>query len=179
MRVALTPGHSTQDGGAVRVTDGIQEYEWNLDLVHRIYDLDPEMFEIFHRDGNLSYGSGIRKLYGEIDNWGCDLSIEVHFNAASALATGTETFSSGSRGSLKYAHAIHAAIVDTLGLRDRGVKVRNRSKKGRGYLSLVSGRAPAVLIEPYFGSNADDCHRADEQKQALAEAIYRAIKSAA
>ena len=32
MRVALEIGHSTRDGGAVRVTDGVQEYEWNKDL---------------------------------------------------------------------------------------------------------------------------------------------------
>jgi N-acetylmuramoyl-L-alanine amidase len=178
-RVALIIGHDAADEGAVRCTDGVQEYSWNLDLAKRIHDLNPKMFEIFHIDPSLGYSASIRDVYARVDDWGCDFSIELHFNAASPAATGTETFSSGSTGSLKFASAIHGAMVETLELRDRGVKVRNRENKGRGYLSLVSGRAPAILIEPYFGSNPSDCRRADERKQALAGAIYRAVRSVA
>ncbi len=177
MRVALIIGHDRGDEGAARCTDGVQEYTWNRDLAARIWKLDPEIFEIFHIDPSLSYSASIADVYDRVDAWGCDLTIEHHFNAASPRASGTETFSSGSAGSLRFAHAIQAAMVETLGLRDRGVKIRNRSRKGRGYLSLVSGRAPAVLLEPYFGSNPDDCRRADERKQELAEAIYQAIRS--
>ena len=176
-RVALIIGHDKQDGGAARCTDGMQEYEWNRDLASRIWQCDPTVFEIFLIDPSLGYSASIRDVYDRVDAWGCDLSIELHFNAASASATGTETFSSGSAGSLKFANAIQGTMVETLGLRDRGVKIRNRATKGRGYLSLVSGRAPAVLIEPYFGSNPSDCLRANERKQELAEAIYRAVRS--
>ena len=38
----------------------------------------------------------------------------------------------------------------------RGIKVRNRNNKDRGWLSLVSGRAPAIITEPAFGSNPSD-----------------------
>jgi N-acetylmuramoyl-L-alanine amidase len=179
-RVALIIGHDAADEGAVRCTDGVQEYSWNKDLANRIWKLDPQMFEIFHIDPSLGYSASIRDVYERVDAWGCDLSIELHFNAAaSGSATGTETFSSGSRGSLKFAQAIHGAMVEALELRDRGVKIRNRKKKGRGYLSLVSGHAPAVLIEPYFGSNPSDCRRADERKQQLAEAIHEAVRGLA
>lgn len=179
MRVQLIPGHSTHDGGAVRVIDGVQEYAWNLDLAHRIHDLHPQMFEIFHRRGELEYGDEIADVYRRGDAWGCDLSLELHFNGASRRVTGTETFSSGSTGSLAYARAIHPAIVGVLGLRDRGIKIRNNKTGGRGHESLVAGRAPALLLEPYFGSNANDCRRADECKQQLAEAIYCAVRSMA
>jgi N-acetylmuramoyl-L-alanine amidase len=180
MRVALEIGHSTRDGGAVRVTDGVQEYEWNKDLAHRIHDLDPTMFEIFHRRPDLRYTSAIRELYGRIDAWGCDLSISMHFNAFhKSSASYTSTLSSGSKVSLKAADAVQSAMVSVMGLHDAGVKVRNRRTGGRGWEMLSFGRSPAILIEPYFGSNPSDCRRADERKQALAEAIYRAVRSVA
>lgn len=178
MRVALEIGHSTRDGGAVRVTDGVQEYEWNRDLAHRIYDLDPTMFEIFYRRPDRGYTSAIRDLYDRIDASGCELSISMHFNAFyKASASYTSTLSSGSRGSLKAAHAVQNAMVDVMGLHDSGVKIRNSRTGGRGWEILSFGRAPAILIEPYFGSNPSDCRRADEKKQDLAEAIYAAVRS--
>lgn len=180
MRVALEIGHSTRDGGAVRVTDGVQEYQWNKDLAHRIYDLDPPMFEIFHRRPDLGYTSAIRDLYDRIDRWGCDLSISLHFNSFhKSSASYTSTLSSGSRGSLRAAHAVQSAMVGVMGLHDAGVKIRNRRTRGRGWEILAFGRAPAILIEPYFGSNPSDCRRADECKQALAEVIYQAVRSVA
>ena len=179
MRAALIIGHDKRDKGAARCIDGVQEYDWNFDLAARIWKLDPRMFEIFHIDQSLAYVDSIEDVYGRVDAWGCDLTIEHHFNSVfSKNATGTETISSGSKGSLKFAQAIQAAMVETLGLRDRGIKIRNSQARVRGWRSMVSGRAPAVLLEPYFGSNENDCRRADEKKQELAEAIYRAVRSA-
>lgn len=177
MRFALVIGHSEQDGGAVRCVDGVQEYEWNLDLAHRIYDLDPERFEIFHRRGELPYEAEIAEVYQRVDDWGCDVSLELHFNAGGGR--GTETFSSGSRGSLRFARSVHPAMVDALCLADRGIKIRNNRTGGRGHESLVAGKAPALLLEPYFGDSAADCRRADERKDALARAIVAGVRAAA
>lgn len=178
MRVGLIIGHDEGDEGAVRCTDGVQEYTWNLDLAKRIKALNPSMFEIFHINPKLGYVDSIQDVYGRADAWGCDFTIEHHFNSVfSKTATGTETISSGSKGSLKLAHAVQAAMLDVLGLRDRGIKIRNSQARIRGWRSMVSGRAPAVLLEPYFGSNEADCRRADEKKQELAEAICRAVRS--
>jgi len=172
MRIAIVVGHSFEDGGAVRCVDGVQEHAWNTDLAEMIAAHDPKNIKIFHRKGSLPYKREIEEVYARVDAWGCDLSIEPHFNAGGG--TGTETFSSGSKGSLKAAAKVHAAIVKTLGLKDRGVKIRNATVKGRGYESLVSGKAPALLLEPYFGDNAGDCAVADNNKKALAAAIYLA-----
>ena len=62
--------------------------------------------------------------------------------------------------------------VGVLGNADRGVRVIGR--RDRGGRSLWQGRAPAVLIEPYFGSNAKECQIAQTHMDELAEAIYRA-----
>ncbi|MEP2184175.1 hypothetical protein, partial [Roseibium sp.] len=56
------------------------------------------------------------------------------------------------------------------GNKDRGV--RFVGKGDRGGRSLWAGRAPAILTEPYFGSNKVECEAADACKAALAKAIY-------
>ena len=62
--------------------------------------------------------------------------------------------SSGTVALLRLAALVQAAIVGVLGLPDRGVKTRQPDD--RGGASLHSGRAPAILIEPYFASNERD-----------------------
>ena len=49
----------------------------------------------------------------------------------------------------------------------------------RGGESLYVGRAPAILVEPYFGSNANDCNAADVKRDALARAILAGLLGAA
>jgi len=108
-----------------------------------------------------------------VDAAGVEASVELHFNgSADYRATGTETLTSGTKNSVRLATQMQTHIVRALALRDRGLKVIGRT--GRGGLSLWSGVPPAVLLEPYFGSNANDCARADLQFAALASAIHTA-----
>lgn len=176
MKIAPVVGHNAKARGAVRA-DGVAEYEWNCELAEMIRQLDPENVKIFHR----TPGPGqVRRVYAETDAWGADVTLELHFNSVSdPSATGTETLSSGSRGSLKLARAVQAGMLKALGLRNRGIKVRNKVQRGRGYTSLIAGRAPAVILEPFFGSNPTDAKTADEKKEALARAIYEAARAAA
>ena len=69
------------------------------------------------------------------------------------------------------AEAVQRAMVDTLDLRDRGVK---EPWEGRGRQSLTQLAVPSVLVEPFFGSNPGDCHRAVELKDRLASALVEA-----
>ena len=68
------------------------------------------------------------------------------------------------------ASLLQSSMVVSLELRNRGLVKRGRHE--RGGLSLWAGRAPAALIEPYFGSNSKDCAAADMIH--LARAIDRA-----
>jgi N-acetylmuramoyl-L-alanine amidase len=174
MKIAVVVGHNARAQGAVRVTDGRTEYDWNGDLAEMIQEIDPEAVGLFHRTPGGGYSREIDRVYCEVDRWGADVSLELHFNAATPQAHGCETLSSGTRGSLRLAEAVQAAIVEALPVRDRGVKVRQAHE--RGGRSLWAGRAPAVLLEPYFGSNASECHMADDYKSVLAEAIYPAAR---
>jgi len=177
MKIALVVGHNERAQGAVRATDGRTEHDWNGDLAEMIRDIDPETVRIFYRTPAGGYSREIARVYGEVDAWGADVSLELHFNGASPAAHGCETLSSGTDGSLALCRAVQDAIVGALPVRDRGVKVRGRGD--RGGASLWAGRAPAALLEPYFGSNAAECHMADDYKSVLAEAIYAAAMQAA
>lgn len=172
-KIALVIGHNARSQGAVRVTDGRTEYDWMTDLASQICAQDPALFRVFRRPPGLGYSTEIRQAYAAVDAWGADASIELHFNgSASSAATGTETLASGTTGSLRLAQLIQLAMVGALGLRDRGLVTRKRGD--RGGESLWQGRAPAVLIEPYFGSNPSDCAAADRHFHQLAQGINAA-----
>jgi N-acetylmuramoyl-L-alanine amidase len=104
--------------------------------------------------------------------------VEGHFNSsASSAATGTETLSSGSKASLRFCEALQSRMNYALGLRDRGVKT---VRTGRGSASLITGKAPAALIEPFFGSSPKGQAATDEpaEMRALARGILHATEDA-
>lgn len=171
-KIALVIGHNSASQGAVRATDKRTEYDWNGSFAVDIMAHSPGMYRIFRRTPGGGYSAEIKRVYAEVDAWGADASVELHFNALSSTSTGTETLTSGSTGSMRLAKLIQPAMVDALELKDRGLLVRKRTE--RGGASLFAGRAPAVLIEPYFGSNRNDCAAADRNYSALTGAIHQA-----
>lgn len=173
MKIAIVVGHNERSQGAVRVTDGRTEYDWNGELAELIRAHDPQSIKIFRRDGRGGYSAEIDRVYAQTDAWGADVTIELHFNAISDRSVaGGLTLTSGTKGSARLASLIRKAASQALGNKDRGLKVRKRHD--RGGRSLWQGRAPAVLTEPYFGSNADECNNATLHMDELAEGYYRA-----
>jgi len=188
MKLAIVVGHNEISQGAVRTDTHETEYQYNSDLAGRIVDAVSEYDEyvgvkVFYRVPGSGYTQEIARVYEDVDHWGATASIELHFNSAGdPRASGTETFSSGSAKSLILAEEVQMEMVEALGLRDRGIKIRNNRTKGRGYLSLVSGNAPAILIEPFFGSSSigqratDDEHERRSLAEAIVEGAVKAMK---
>lgn len=176
-KLAIVVGHNSQAQGAVRGDTGESEYVWNGRLAQIMERIAPEFgvdLRVFRRVAGGGYRTEIHRVYSEVDQWGADASIELHFNgAASEAATGTETLSSGTALSLRLAQAVQDEMVIALGLRDRGVKTVGGD--GRGGASLISGRAPAILVEPFFGSSPKGQAASDEvrEQEALARAYLR------
>jgi len=180
-KLAIVVGHNARSQGAVRPDTGESEYVYNSAMAEYMEEIAPEYglnLRVFKRQPGGGYSAEIRRVYGQVDDWVANASIELHFNAAGdPRASGTETLSSGSRGSLILAQEVQMEMVETLGLRDRGIKVRNRRTRGRGYMSLVTGRCPAILTEPFFATSlkgqraSDDLH----ERRAIAEAILEGV----
>jgi N-acetylmuramoyl-L-alanine amidase len=169
-KLAIIVGHNGEAQGAARVDTGETEFVWNNSLARLIErlssDFDIEV-RVFFRVPGGGLKRELERVYREVDLWGADMSIELHFNGHhNPSARGTETLSSGTALSLRLAVNVQREMVASLGLRDRGVKTVGRG--GRGWRSLYSGKAPAIMIEPFFGTNADDCRAADQQTIALA-----------
>ena len=182
MKLAIVVGHNSASQGAVRKDTGESEFVWNGRLARRIERLAGDyglQVRTFFRTPGGGYSTEIRRVYAEVDAWGADASVELHFNgASSAEATGTETLSSGSALSLRLAESVQREMVLALGLRDRGIKTRSSSD--RGGMSLISGRAPAILVEPFFGSSPVGNRATDEEaeQERLADAILRGTAEA-
>ena len=179
MKLAIVVGHNARAQGAVRADTGETEFAWNSRLAAMIEEQAAEYpgieVKTFFRNPALrSYRAEIRDVYARTDAWGASATNELHFNSHhNPNATGTETLSSGSVMSLRYAEALQDEMLDALGLRDRGEKI---VRTGRGSTSLISGRAPAALIEPFFGSSPKGQAATDEPEEmrALAHAVLRA-----
>jgi N-acetylmuramoyl-L-alanine amidase len=176
MKIAIVVGHNAHAQGAVRITDGQPEFKWNSHLAELIEAINPGCVKTFFRKRGGGYSAEIRRVYAEVDAWGADCSIELHFNgSADPRATGCLTLSSGSSGSLELADEVQSRMQSVMQNEDDGILKRGR--RDRGGLSLWAGRAPAILTEPYFGGNARFCHVADARKDELAEAIYEGAKA--
>lgn len=102
------------------------------------------------------YHARCKAMAKEINAWGADLVVELHFNSfRTSQANGTETLHTGTKASLKYAELLQSCAVDCFGLNDRRlVLVPKVTSRGGGLIRRV--RAPAALIEPGFGSNKND-----------------------
>lgn len=182
MKLAVVIGHNSRSQGAVRSDTGESEYVWNGRLAQLMERLAPEFgveLRVFRRVSGGGYRTEIRRVYSQVDQWGADASIELHFNGSSNPdATGIETLSSGTALSLRLAQAVQDEMIIALGLRDRGVKTVGGSD--RGGASLIAGAAPAILVEPFFGSSPKGQAATDEgrEQEALAEAYLRGAASA-
>lgn len=176
MKVAIVVGHNAQSQGAVRVTDKRTEFDWNGQLADMIRLRDPDNVRVFNRVSGNGYSAEIDRVYADADAWGADCTVELHFNgSANPTVGGCEMLSSGSKGSLELSRSMQTRCLAVMGNSDRRVKVVGKSD--RGGRSLFAGRSPAVLIEPYFGSNVKECHTAETRMGDLAEAIYLAAVS--
>ena len=86
------------------------------------------------------------------NNWGADYFFSLHDNAATASASGFETFIFNGRVSsstTKLQNAVHSSIANQIGIHDRGRKRAN-------FAVLRLTNMPAVLIEYAFISNYND-----------------------
>lgn len=174
-RVAIVVGHTSKRPGAVSV-GGVSEYRFNDPIAHMVAD---KLAAIDGVEGFVVYRglpNALRALPAKINAQRPDLILSLHFNAASFSASGSEMlYCKGSKNGRRFARLLQKEILAALGVRDRGVKSRVRKDRG-GYL-LTKTAAPAVIAEPFFGSNRKDWDKAKNAKNEIADAYVRAIRA--
>lgn len=182
-RIALCIGHSREingrrDGGAVSV-GGQNEWTYNRALADMIgahltrHRLGWIVIDYYQGKG---YGGAMRWLATELQSREIGAAIELHFNSASATARGHEwLFWHNSNAGKRLAESLYYETRLQLPpniIPARGIKpIAN----GRGDEFLRRMHCPAIIAEPFFGSNADDWKLATEKKEKIALAIANGL----
>ena len=175
--VALSIGHSPQDGGSVSADRKWSEFSFWKANIGRVKD---ELERLGYKAVvcNRSEVGGIAPTYAAraCNATGADLAVEFHFNEADTGIGGTETWCwYNSEGGKRAAKLIQAAMCDVLKLPDRGLKFV-RYKTDKAYMYFKKTNMPALLLEPSFASShVTDCDRLEERIEPLCVAIARAI----
>lgn len=186
MKVFLNPGHDTKyDSGAVHYdADGNVDLR-ECDVAAKIGTAVQKYLEAagcecyLMQSDNLAPTPAGRSDYDDrqsttvtetANDWGADIFISIHCNAASGTARGTETecYSRMSNGG-NLAQCIQDQIVSALGTVDRGVK------EMPGLIVLRHTDMPAVLVETAFIDNDDDAALLTEKWDDFARAIARGV----
>lgn len=183
--IALCVGHSRSqgggrpEGGAISV-GGESEWTFNSRLAHGIA---AELLAchgiqalVVDRYSGTSYGSAMRWLAAFLRaQGGIRLAVELHFNAAeSPSASGHEwLYWHASAAGRALAQACHREVSrDFPQLPARGLKP---IESGRGAEFLRLTHCPAIIAEPFFGSNAQDWKLASTYHAGLARSLTSAL----
>lgn len=105
-----------------------------------------------------------------------DISLDIHFNAGPATATGVECFVRKGARVREKAIAIELCqrISKTMGIKSRGVKTDDMGQHTK--LAMCSDvRCDAVLLEVCFISNSDDAKKYKENRMVVVRDIVNAL----
>lgn len=163
-KVAICIGHARpNDSGAVS-TQGTSEEVFNNKLARQLkdkldsYGVDSEIIDYY--EGN-SYGSAMHWLAGHLQDNGFTLAIELHFNSYERTSRGYEYLYWHTS---KVSDKVAAIFQKTHGEffqeeYDRGVEPLGDQAHERGLLFCKLTHCPAIICEPFFGSNPDEVSR--------------------
>lgn len=181
MKVFINPGHdTTYDSGAVNPNTGLRE----CDVAAEVGALVVDYLEAagctckLMQSDNLAPTLVGRSPYDDrqgatvtetANDWGADIFVSIHCNAANTEAHGTEVECYGSGAGEQLAQCIQSQIVDSIGTVDRGVKYMPQ------LLVLKYTDMPACLVEMAFIDNDDDAELLANKQDDFARAIARGV----
>lgn len=158
MIVILDPGHGMSnrragvfDPGAVAA--GVREADIALDWANELRGiLRAAGHKVVRTRIDHNDPAPVGKRASIARQFGGEIMVSFHCNAADGRANGTETFYRGSEHRAK-ASALNEAVVEALGTRSRGAKTESASQHAR--LAVMSFQ-PCFLIELGFIDHAGD-----------------------
>ena len=181
MKVFLNPGHDQKyDSGAVNPNSGLRECDVAAEVGALVVDyLEAAGCECqIMQSDNLAPTPAGRSSYDDrhgatvtetANDWGADIFVSIHCNAANTEARGTEVECYGSGAGEQLAQCIQSQIVDSLGTIDRGMKYMPQ------LLVLKYTDMPAVLVEMAFIDNDEDAELLAGKADDFARAIARGV----
>lgn len=181
MKVFINPGHDTKyDSGAVNPNTGLREADVAAEVGALVVDyLEAAGCECrIMQSDNLAPTPAGRSEYADrqgltvtetANEWGADIFVSIHCNAANTEARGTEVECYGGGAGEQLAQCIQSQIVNSIGTVDRGVKYMPQ------LLVLKYTDMPAVLVETAFIDNDEDAQLLTDKQDEFSRAIARGI----
>lgn len=155
MKVAICIGHNSRNKGAFSLYLNQSEFDYNTRIAKLVKDEMPDCIEVFNRFYENSYSREIENLAKRVNLNEFDLVVELHFNAAVPSARGCEAlYYHNSILGKKYADSFCEAITYEYFSENRGSKPLSL-ETDRGFLFVQKMKAPAIILEPFFGSNSE------------------------
>ncbi len=175
-KIILIAGHGGSDPGAV--AHGVREADLTAGQRELVTDaLVARGYTVASPDDALNLNGKIAFAKGQSD---AALLVDLHFNAATPAAYGTETYVRGNASHSKshfeivLAENLSRGIAALLGTHDRGAKPESWSQHSRLGI-LHTGPYPSVLIETCFITNKPDLDSYLANTKAVAERIAEVI----
>jgi N-acetylmuramoyl-L-alanine amidase len=163
-KVVFDAGHGGPDPGAIGL-DGEKESDlamtYAVDIEEKVYSMAPAEFDI--RFTHRGDGATLAKRCEIANDWGADLFVSFHFNAAvNPEAHGYEVFTTrGTTGSDRVATILYRHIADEFGdfFRARADWSDGDPDREANFYVLRNTRMRAVLVEFGFLTNRGDLTR--------------------
>lgn len=179
-RVALIVGHNSVAKGAYADAPVSRfEYDFNAAVASEMLPLAPGRgieCRRFLRAASGGYNAEIDRVYRDVNAWGPDLAVEMHFNGGGGDYA-TMLHAAGSAKGAAAAEVMLREFSTRLGVRAWGLMPRSRAD--RGGRSVWAASAPCVLTEPFFGDNAAHARRvADYGTEGFARLYLDAVAAA-
>lgn len=154
MKIAFIIGHDAQSPGAWSPFLHQNEYFYNCEVACYLAGLG----DIYRRPSGGGYKTQQRKLADLLNPKNYDLVTELHFNkfdnVANGKGHGVEVVAfPGSKNGIKYGAKYCEEIEKEYKIHNRGVKFTEEG--GRGYWFLKYQKAPALILEPFFGDEPE------------------------
>lgn len=177
--VIITAGHSNGKGGYL--DRGVASYDGKLfegDLTIQLRDKVADIlrkggFKVYEDSDKNPLAAAIQELKGFFSF--TSINVDIHFNAASMGASGTETLVKDKYSKFEYkiAEMLCERISAVMGIKNRGVKTESMSARGRlGWMRMTGNN---IIIEVCFLSNPGDVAKYLDKKDEIADVIAQVI----
>lgn len=166
-KFVISSGHGKIVGGAVGF---INERAEAAKVVDRVYAILTNSYNgrgyRFHESTAQNQSQNLANIVNYHNSKDRELDVSVHFNTATATATGTECLYYDAKS---LSAKMSAAMAKALDVRDRGLKERKE------LYFLRNTTKTAILLEVCFVSNKDDVAKYKANFERLCQAIAKVI----
>lgn len=177
-KIYIDPGHNASGADTGAVGYGLKEQDITVQIGVILRDMlvrSGQTVKMSRESVNDTISSSLNGSLSArcngANNWGADLFVSIHCNAANTKAYGCETYyCTGSTQGKALADEIQPHLAAETGLYNRGVKSAN-------FAVLRHTNMPAVLVETAFIDNYDDNKflASESGRRACATAMYKGI----